>query len=82
VNDYQLNASEARLLFSVIDTGMGISAEQQAKLFLPFSQVDDGYERNFEGTGLGLAISQDLVRLMSGSINLCLTLFSCFWPRA
>ena len=76
----QLNASEARLLFSVIDTGMGISAEQQNKLFQPFSQVDDGFSRNFEGTGLGLTISQDLVQLMGGSIKLDsnVDLGSCF----
>jgi len=60
---------QARLLFAVTDTGIGISVEQQAKLFLPFSQIDDGYARNFEGTGLGLVISQDLVRLMDGLIK-------------
>ena len=66
----QLDDQQARLLFAVTDTGMGISAEQQAKLFLPFSQVDDGYERNFEGTGLGLAISQSFVQLMGANIKL------------
>ena len=60
---------QARLLFAVTDTGIGISVEQQAKLFLPFSQVDDGYARNFEGTGLGLVISQDLVQLMGSLIK-------------
>lgn len=76
----KLNASEARLLFAVTDTGIGISAEQQDNLFQPFSQADDGFDRSFEGTGLGLAISQDLVRLMSGSIKLDshLGLGSCF----
>jgi PAS domain S-box-containing protein len=75
-----LNASEAQLLFAVTDTGMGISAEQQDKLFKPFSQVDDGFSRNFEGTGLGLTISQDLVQLMGGSIKLDshVDLGSCF----
>ena len=76
----QLNASEAQILFAVTDTGMGISAEQQDKLFQPFSQVDDGFSRNFNGTGLGLTISQDLVQLMGSSIKLDshVGLGSCF----
>ena len=76
----QLNATEAQLLFAVTDTGMGISAQQQDKLFQPFSQVDDGFSRNFEGTGLGLTISQDLVQLMGSSIKLDshVGLGSCF----
>jgi len=76
----QLNASEAQILFAVTDTGMGISAEQQDKLFQPFSQVDDGFSRNFNGTGLGLTISQDLVQLMGSSIKLDshVDLGSCF----
>ena len=65
----QRDDQQARLLFAVTDTGIGISVEQQAKLFLPFSQVDDGYARNFEGTGLGLVISQDLVQLMGSLIK-------------
>ena len=76
----QLSTSEAQLLFSIIDTGIGIDAEQQDKLFQPFSQVDDGFSRNFEGTGLGLVISQELVQLMGGNITLVSTpgLGSCF----
>lgn len=66
----QLTATEARLLFSVIDTGIGISAAQQDKLFKPFSQVDDGFSRSYEGTGLGLVISQELIQLMGGHISL------------
>ena len=76
----QLDAKEARLLFAVTDTGMGISAEQQERLFQPFSQVNDGNARNFEGTGLGLMISQNLVQLMGASIKLDshVGLGSCF----
>ena len=65
----QANDQQVRLLFAVTDTGIGISTEQQAKLFKAFSQVDDGYNRNFEGTGLGLVISQDLVQMMNGTIK-------------
>jgi len=76
----QLTTTDALLLFAITDTGMGISTEQQERLFQPFSQVDEGYARNFEGTGLGLTISQDLVQLMGGSIKLDshIGLGSCF----
>ncbi len=65
-----LTATEACLLFSVHDTGIGISAAQQDKLFKPFSQVEDGFSRSYDGTGLGLVISQELIQLMGGHINL------------
>jgi two-component system, sensor histidine kinase and response regulator len=76
----QLTTTDALLLFAITDTGMGISTEQQQRLFQPFTQVDEGYARNFEGTGLGLVISQDLVQLMGGSIKLDshIGLGSCF----
>jgi signal transduction histidine kinase/CheY-like chemotaxis protein len=61
---------EPRLLaFSVRDTGIGIAAEGQARLFKPFSQVDDSHTRRFGGTGLGLALSQQLARAMQGSLT-------------
>jgi len=70
----------ARLLFSVKDTGIGIDPDLQNKLFLPFSQLDDGYSRNFQGTGLGLVISQELTQLMGGDIKIDshLGIGSCF----
>ena len=76
----QLTTTDVLLLFAITDTGMGISTEQQQRLFQPFTQVDEGYARNFEGTGLGLVISQDLVQLMGGSIKLDshIGLGSCF----
>ncbi|MBX0329489.1 HAMP domain-containing protein [Oscillochloris sp. ZM17-4] len=57
------------LLFEVIDTGIGIAAEQQVKLFQPFSQIDSSVTRRFEGTGLGLALSRQLCLALGGDIS-------------
>jgi signal transduction histidine kinase/CheY-like chemotaxis protein len=55
--------------FAVSDTGIGMTAEQQQKLFEEFSQVDALTARRFGGTGLGLAITRKLARLMGGDVT-------------
>ncbi len=58
-----------RLFFAVSDTGVGIAPDKIAKLFKPFSQVDNSAERRRSGTGLGLIISKRLCELMGGTIS-------------
>lgn len=60
---------EIELFFLVKDTGIGISKEEQTRLFKSYSQVDASITRRFGGTGLGLVITKQLIEMMNGSIR-------------
>jgi hypothetical protein len=58
-----------KLRFVVEDSGIGIAAADQSRLFQPFSQLDDRPERQFEGIGLGLALAQQLAHALGGEVG-------------
>src|SRR5262249_38422770 len=62
-------AEEGLAVFSVRDTGIGIAAEDQARIFEEFAQVDTKLQRKVKGTGLGLPLSRSLAELIGGAIR-------------
>ncbi|RED52060.1 response regulator [Aestuariispira insulae] len=64
-----INGPDARILFEVADSGIGMNPEQMARLFEDFHQADASIAGRFAGTGLGLSISRQLARKMDGDIR-------------
>ncbi len=73
VRQVQAFKDAALVCFEVEDQGIGLSAEQQTRLFEHFSQGDNSYTRRYNGAGLGLALSRRLVSLMAGDIGVIST---------
>ncbi len=68
INTNYIDSNHTKIRFEIIDTGVGMTAEQMTQIFQPFEQVGD-VKRRGEGTGLGLTITRQLVELMGGELQ-------------
>ena len=66
----QVERQPGIIVLTVVDTGIGVSADVQARLFQKFAQADGGHSREYGGTGLGLVICKHLMEMMGGTISL------------
>ena len=84
ISALQQDEHQTRLRFEVIDTGIGISMQAQARIFESFTQADQNITRTYGGTGLGTTISKQLVELMGGEMGVQseLGIGSIFWFEA